>query len=106
MGVYTDSKRDEYCFTYPWLKSGFKREVSWHSFTFVGSDSELKMYIDEEFVNSTQSTEFSSMFIAGGNFVTDQVTTTKGFWDSLLVTARYEGVSMEISEEEAVFFAE
>ena len=106
MGVYTDAKADEYCYTYPWIKSGADRSVGWHSFTFVGSEDELNLYVDEEWVATTEPTDFSSIFIAGGMFVDDLTAGTKAYWDSLLVTANYAGVSSEVEDEEAVLFDE
>ena len=108
LGVYTDSKADQYCHTYPWMKAGMDREQKWHSFTFKGNDEELKLYIDEEMVVSRAASDFSSMFIAGGMFLTDMAVSegTKAYWDSILVTPNY-GVATEVSgDEEAIFFDE
>ena len=107
MGVYTDAKADEYCYTYPWMKSGADRSVGWHSFTFVGSEDELKLYIDEEHVETRAATELSSVYIAGGMFLDDvSANGAKAYWDSLLVTPNYAGVTAEVEDEEAVFFDE
>jgi hypothetical protein len=107
IGVYTDSKSDQYCHTYPWIKSGSERFIGWHSFSFIGSDAELKLYVDDTHVASDIPTDFSSMFIAGGAFVDDVTSGSKAYWDALLVTRYTEGAMAEMSaDEEAVWFDE
>eukprot|EP00951_Prasinocladus_malaysianus_P024565 scaffold212716_cov46-Prasinocladus_malaysianus.AAC.1 len=69
-------------------------------------DEELKLYVDEELVATTDPTEFSSMYIAGGAFVDDLTGGTRAYWDSIFVTPNIDGVYSTLDEEEAVFFDE
>uniref|UniRef100_A0A061RNI8 Kelch repeat-containing protein n=1 Tax=Tetraselmis sp. GSL018 TaxID=582737 RepID=A0A061RNI8_9CHLO len=105
-GVYTDSKQDRYCFTYPWIASGVDRTIAWHSFAFVGSDTELKMYVDEVEVATTEPTNFSSVFVAGGNFVDDDHAGARGYWDAVLALQKWSDVSAAVGDEQPVFFSE
>lgn len=106
IGVYTDSKMDQYCHTYPWIKSGVGRESGWHSFAFVGTAEELRLYVDEQHVATDVPTDFSSMFIAGGAFVDEVTGGGKAYWDALMATPHTDGAAAVLAGEEAVFFDE
>uniref|UniRef100_A0A061RNF9 DUF2341 domain-containing protein n=1 Tax=Tetraselmis sp. GSL018 TaxID=582737 RepID=A0A061RNF9_9CHLO len=93
LGVYTDSKEDEYCVTYPWIKSGVGRSRRWHSFTFVGSSDRLDMYVDDIWVERTNQTDFHSIMITGGLFVDSRNSSTKAYWDAIFAAPRRSNVS-------------
>uniref|UniRef100_A0A061SHW3 Kelch repeat-containing protein n=2 Tax=Tetraselmis sp. GSL018 TaxID=582737 RepID=A0A061SHW3_9CHLO len=108
LGIYTDSKHDQYCHTYPWVKSGHQRHVGWHSLEFVGDEQRVRLFIDDMLVGEKTPTQLSELHIAGGMFLSmEDVPGSKVYWDSLLVTPNLAGVEAEYSgNEEAIYYDE